>query len=582
MESDNPLSEAVVSHRRSSRLRNAHVNHRSGKAASDTKKDAAYATPKVDRCRESRIQNGRIVRGLDDVDEHASIDRIACLADACEESLTAGQKRKRSGRTEESSRTGTVLRQPQTMCAKVQNDGGCSGANDSLSVGRAQTPLQNVAPQSHRLGSMVPPASQVLNDSDDDADLVMDPSDVLWSSPSKKTKNRATGKAKRPSKPAVKGGKRDYHAGTSSVAASNINGCAGSDSDIDRGDASLRIPGEAVLAFFAEDRRYYPAQIKSYNPTTAKYKVSFAQGYTRSLPRSKFHTQFERAFKMVEVGDIRGYYYHSNESPRRNENNSPFACELDAVLPAIGLLLSGPVDQCRRADAFFNGKVKQLEHGLSYGPFEKDQIDMVVRVVKERFFASLFAGGGASAEEEGDELDNKGPMGNRDPRDILKSESARTSASGKQTDSGRLPSPPPSQSRHIHPAPAETEGCAIEPNTSSSSDEIKHDKPADLKSDISRSEDRTGCLSESGSPSPLALLSTPLKADKFTRLVLLPEALVRIIMARNNQTYQEAAKELRISVTRNRLNWVEEVMTALHCVVMGEVVGKGRRRLECD
>ncbi|KND00266.1 uncharacterized protein SPPG_09208 [Spizellomyces punctatus DAOM BR117] len=582
MESDNRLSEVAASHRRSSRLRNAHVHHKSGKAASDTNKQATFATPKVDRCRESKFQNGRIIRGLEDGDEHASIDRTACSADVCEESLAAGQKRKRRGRTTESSRTGTALRRPQTMCTKVQKDRGCSGTIDSLSKGRAQTPLHNVALESHTQGGTVRSESQVMNDSDDDADLVMDPSDVLWSSPSKKTKNRATCKAKRTSKPAVKGGKRDYHAGSSSVAESNVNGCAGSDSDIDRGDASLRIPGEAVLAFFAEDRRYYPAQIKSYNPTTAKYKVSFAQGYTRSLPRNKFHTQFEKAFKMVEVGDIRGYYYHSNESPRRHENNSPFACELDAVLPAIGLLVSGPVDQCRRADAFFNGKVKQLEHNLSYGPFEKDQIDMVVRVVKERFFASLFAKGGTSAEDEGDELDNKGSMGNRDPRDILERESAKTSASEEQTHVGRLPSPPPSQSRHIPPATAEPESSAIEPNASSSSHGIKHDKPAEVKRDISHSEDQITCISESGSSSSLALLSTPLKADKFTRLVLLPEALVRIIMARNNQTYQEAEKELRISVTRNRLNWVEEVMTALHCVVMGEVVGKGRRRLECD
>jgi len=68
-------------------------------------------------------------------------------------------------------------------------------------------------------------------------------------------------------------------------------------------DKTLTIPGETVLAYYSDDRRYHPAKIISYSQKTDTYKLLFWTNYKKNLKRNKFYTKYQPEFLTVELGE---------------------------------------------------------------------------------------------------------------------------------------------------------------------------------------------------------------------------------------------------------------------------------------
>eukprot|EP00833_Pecoramyces_ruminatium_P011454 jgi/Orpsp1_1/1185486/evm.model.c7180000094033.1 len=70
-------------------------------------------------------------------------------------------------------------------------------------------------------------------------------------------------------------------------------------------DKTLTIPGETVLAYYPDDKRYHPAKIESFSKKSKTYKLLFWTGYRRHLKRQQFYTKYQPEFLTVELGQQR-------------------------------------------------------------------------------------------------------------------------------------------------------------------------------------------------------------------------------------------------------------------------------------
>ncbi|KAI8919198.1 hypothetical protein DFJ77DRAFT_265918 [Powellomyces hirtus] len=102
------------------------------------------------------------------------------------------------------------------------------------------------------------------------------------------------------------------------------------------------------------------------------------------------------------------------------------------------------------------------------------------------------------------------------------------------------------------------------------------------KNDISAIAAQTAAalLHPSASSSPMPSASTP-KTDKFTRLVLVPETIIQILMHRNSPeiTYAAAEREMHLASRKLRMDYVTEILTARQCAELGESVRKQSRTM---
>ncbi|CAG8551927.1 4019_t:CDS:2, partial [Paraglomus brasilianum] len=61
-------------------------------------------------------------------------------------------------------------------------------------------------------------------------------------------------------------------------------------------DASLKIPGESVLAHYRKNKLYYPARIDEFKKPN-KYRITFLDGARNTCRRDEFYTIYEKKFQ---------------------------------------------------------------------------------------------------------------------------------------------------------------------------------------------------------------------------------------------------------------------------------------------
>ncbi|KAI8819823.1 uncharacterized protein EV422DRAFT_532389 [Fimicolochytrium jonesii] len=355
----------------------------------------------------------------------------------------------------------------------------------------------------------------------------------------------------------------------------------GSDDSDECGDKTLQIPGEAVLAFFADDRRYYPARVESFNPSTGKYKLTFGLGYSRSLPRHKFHTPFDPEFHKVEVGDV-SKSLSEDRAPSADYEDPELLSEFTAVLPDIRELVDGPISAHRRCELFFDGDIKALEIGLRTGPMDVDQTELIVRTCKKELFGLV--------ERESEEGESK-LKDTEQPKTRPRRNRIKSSADGNEGD----------------------------PEISSTPQSAKDPLSQESLRSLDASSDTTDTRESCALPSPPAsheasaislLASDASRTDKFVRLVLIPETAIRILMLRSSKdtttpasfqkasqphtipasqrsgarapsqgplSYTAAEELLYQSATVRKMDFIERVMSARECVVLGRAVRDNNR-----
>ncbi|KAJ3157987.1 hypothetical protein HDU89_000369 [Geranomyces variabilis] len=456
------------------------------------------------------------------------------------------------------------------------------------------------------------------DDDDSDAALLVEPSRVmrahLVGSPAKSAtaeKLEATRKRKSPTK--ARGRTRKRTLGDRQPRAEPSSQC-NSDTDSEYPDRSLRIPGEAVLARAHEDDCYYPARVTSYNPINQKYKVQYSSGHFRSLRRQDFYTKFQPAFKMVQLGDI-GQGEYDNGTPMEAFEDSDLLADIESVIPAIHELVhNDTISEHARCALFFqqpgepgniNG-IKQLESRVGYGPFDIHEAEFITRVLMKEVFG-LEAGyfGDDVPETVGQGVPEEIGRAKRRRKDPVQEEEPITSSPAEpdpefmpdDSQSGRLPSPPLSQWRQdpalgvsddvvslpppclpqsnplqpSHTAPAE-------PATITSTAIPPGPAPASELGTPSLQEQQNPCTASQPSTASSLLSSSPRKRkDLFTRLVLVPETIIRIMMTRRTPPldYEVAQQEFYVATRETKMDYVEEIMTARQCAELGDAV---RRR----
>ncbi|KAJ3156782.1 hypothetical protein HDU86_003548 [Geranomyces michiganensis] len=467
-------------------------------------------------------------------------------------------------------------------------------------------------------GDQVPvlPAAKTgyLSSDDDgsDAALLVEPHrvvlDHLAGSPAKKTTvadKPATRKRKSPAK-ASRGRPRKRMAGEKPPAKSNSK--CGSDTDSEYPDRSLRIPGEAVLARAHEDEFYYPAYITSYNPSNNKYKVQYSSGHFRSLRRQDFYTKFQPAFNWVQLGDMRQNEDDSG-TPMEAFEDSELLADIQSVLPAIrGLVHHDDISQHARCAQFFqkqgdpggaNG-IKQLEARVGFGPFDIHEGEYIIRVLMKELFGfdgsrhvndEELAQQGAQENSRAKRRRNEPAGQEEEPVSSSPAEPDPVFAPG-DTSSGRLPSPPLSQWKQnasdrsdsgialqpssslqgnpSHPSPLAPEPEPVSANPLPAAEIELCTPPSQQQHHQQRS--LTTTTTTTTTPS-FALSSSPRKRkDLFTRLVLLPETIIRILMVRQTPPldYATAQNEFYAAMREVKMDYVEEIMTARQCAELGD------------
>ncbi|KAI8587783.1 hypothetical protein BDZ88DRAFT_424272 [Geranomyces variabilis] len=377
---------------------------------------------------------------------------------------------------------------------------------------------------------------------------------------------------------------------------------------------SLRIPGEAVLARAHEDDCYYPARVTSYNPINQKYKVQYSSGHFRSLRRQDFYTKFQPAFKMVQLGDI-GQGEYDNGTPMEAFEDSDLLADIESVLPAIHELVhNNTISEHARCALFFqqpgepgniNG-IKQLESRVGYGPFDIHEAEFITRVLMKEVFG-LEAGyfGDDVPETVGQGVPVESGRAKRRRKDFLQEEEPITSSPAEpdpefmpdDSQSGRLPSPPLSQWKQ-DPAPGvpddvvslppaclpqsnplqPSQTAPAEPATITSTAIPSGPVPAsELGAPFSQEQQNPCTASQPPTPSSLLSSSPRKRKDLFTRLVLVPETIIRIMMTRRTPPldYEAAQQEFYVATRETKMDYVEEIMTARQCAELGDAA---RRR----
>ncbi|KAJ3016606.1 hypothetical protein HKX48_003948 [Thoreauomyces humboldtii] len=343
------------------------------------------------------------------------------------------------------------------------------------------------------------------------------------------------------------------------------------DSDAcDNCDISLRIPGEAVLARAQEDGRFYPAIIESYNPKTGKYKLTYSTNHSRSLQRSDFHARFDPKFAIVEMGPISAAEY-DNDVPSPDYEDQDLEIEIRDVLPDIRQIMAGSHRSNTRCDCFFDGRVNTLEAQLCHGPLNSDEAGLVYRVLMSTFFEF-----GADSVADESTLSIQTSVPTETEKSVEFEDRADSGTDGGEHQSpGRLPSPPASQARVSRTGNAEPHTKATRAATASD--------PAPPATEPTRGTENPIWIPDAippaaSTPSPLDLLrGKPLRADKFTRLVLVPEVIARILLARSPDTLkdlQDAEQEMIVAARAADRGYVKEILTARQCTVLGNSIVK--------
>ncbi|KAJ3175505.1 ATP-dependent DNA/RNA helicase [Geranomyces variabilis] len=480
-----------------------------------------------------------------------------------------------------------------------------AGTPSSSSAGKSARPKPNIVPP--------PPATTAgfLSSDDDDSDaaLLVEPSRVmrahLAGSPAKSTaaeKPEVTRKRKSPSK--SRGRARKRTAGEKPPRAEPNSRC-NSDTDSEYPDRSLRIPGEAVLARAHEDDCYYPARITSYNPINQKYKVQYSSGHFRSLRRQDFYTKFQPAFKMVQLGDV-GQGEYDNGTPMEAFEDSELLADIKSVLPAIhDLVQNHTISEHARCALFFqqpgepgstNG-IKQLESRVGYGPFDIHEAEFITRILMKEVFGLErgYFGDDVETVVEQEEIGRakrrrKEPVQEREP--ITSSPAELNTEFVPDSPSARLPSPPLSQRKQDPALGVPDDGVALPPPfiQQSNSPQQPSTTPAEPSATTTpipsgpapasqlcthSSQEHQHCRTAAPQPpTPSSFLSSsPRKRkDLFTRLVLVPETIIRIMMARRTPPldYEAAQQEFYVATRELKMDYVEEIMTARQCAELGD------------
>ncbi|KAJ3181031.1 hypothetical protein HDU85_003733 [Gaertneriomyces sp. JEL0708] len=285
----------------------------------------------------------------------------------------------------------------------------------------------------------------------------------------------------------------------------------------------LKIPGEGVLARGKNDKRYYPARVIKYDPQKNTYQIEYATWNTSNLRRHEFFAVYEKPFRHVELGEweVVPPTKHSQEALRE---------EIQSAIEKVVPVVTDPVHSCPRRDKFLGGyrETRELEKNVHYGPFGTAEVDRVLELLTSRFW---------------------GNMGEQDltPRAARALRQARL----------RFSSPPRQDRKRRVPKP------------------LPEDGNVDVNAPVIAV--KSACLDDV-MPALHSHLQSPAQRDHFTRLVLLPETLIQVLILRAEEedeelSYEEAeAKLLRPARSED---WIDEIMTARQCAVAAE---QARRR----
>ncbi|KAJ3342549.1 hypothetical protein HDU93_001936 [Gonapodya sp. JEL0774] len=154
------------------------------------------------------------------------------------------------------------------------------------------------------------------------------------------------------------------------------------DDDSDEGDATLRLPTQAVLAYASEDHAYHPARVTEYHAKRRNYNVVYWNGSQRRLDRKKFFCKWEPGFKdcklttdlPVDLTDP-DFVDESFQDPGLSKMIQSFDNELLDVL--LGKV------QSRRMELFRARKNSRLTWIYGTGPLDSRQIHVVSSLLSD-------------------------------------------------------------------------------------------------------------------------------------------------------------------------------------------------------
>lgn len=321
-----------------------------------------------------------------------------------------------------------------------------------------------------------------------------------------------------------------------------MNGNLSDDNDDDEEEAlaSLKIPGELVMAYGM--RKYYPARIVS-RKSANRYRVEFFDGSKSVLSRKRFHTMYENAFYTCPLGGIQ---LVGDEPAKKNQQLPPLVVNADGS----GETESGTNSIEREFEMQMKlcpNLVKKIEdirpHLDRLHRCSSDNVDEMATNQEDRM--GIFFGSDAVAKRKLPSRVSPGFL-NRAEFDFLGRLLCRWYSDPPL---GTTPSPLSSSTA------ADTAGVANNDDPASSSDaETNKTEPIDSSGQCTP---KIGPVLNDALDKPSDLIQASL-AVSFIHEVLLPHAIKRLIIERDDCSLAEA--EERMQQGDQEVQWVDQIL----------------------
>ncbi|KAJ3088885.1 hypothetical protein HK102_007708 [Quaeritorhiza haematococci] len=307
------------------------------------------------------------------------------------------------------------------------------------------------------------------------------------------------------------------------------------------------------------------------------------------VKREKFVSKWQSEFTTVEPVTLCEDIY--TEVPDPNYFDPELKIEVSKVIPALKEILDPDTDASKssfRFNEFIKGTragEKNLHMSYCCGPFNINQVEFIIKILKDVFFPDLSSFAPQERLKAIEDVNDDAPSNHTTGDMFPDMTPLRATPCMRHVDDNSRSPQTPSEKPGMTPLRATP--CMRQVDDNSRSPQTPSEKPSDTTPEgqvvtnppthhsppaaLVPTTSSLTASSPSSVPSPSRDFSLKNMrcddADKFVRLVLLPEACVRMIMDRDSITLDQAEKKI---VDGYQLDWIAEVINLRRASTVGQ------------